>query len=236
MVPMGDESKKEWAPSPGGKRTSAAIGLRAPLLLPPSPLAPHCQAAALDPAATKAGLGCQSVGRSGRRWEGRVRLRAAAASSPSPSRGLSHGPPPWVGGLGVGVWTPGFSGATDRSGVRDPGGRERRARGGGGKRGAGSQVPRGVVGSEAPPPLRAPPGAPFPLPIVLRQSGRRPPPGPQVSVSVPPPRLPLSLLLLPLFPSLLSPDLPRSSLLLFLSPLSRRQAPPHPLPWEPRSV
>lgn len=37
---MGDESKKDWAPSPGGKRTSKAIGLRAPLLLPPSPGSP----------------------------------------------------------------------------------------------------------------------------------------------------------------------------------------------------
>lgn len=44
----------------------------------------------------------------------------------------------------------------------------------------GSPVPRADAGSEAPPPPRAPPRGPFPLLIVLRQSGRGPRPAPQV--------------------------------------------------------
>lgn len=95
-----------------------------------------------------------------------------------------------------------------------------------------SRVPRGVAGSEAPPPPRAPPRAPFSLPIVLRQSGRRPPPGPQVSVSVPPPRLPLSLLLSLPPPLLLvsgSPSIPlSSSSSLLLSPDARLLRTPSP--------
>lgn len=124
--------------------------------------------------------------------EGRVRLGAAAASSPRPRRGLSHRPPPWVGGTGVaGVRTPGFPEAAGRERGEGPGGSERRVRGDGQERGAGRGAPRVAGGSEAPPRPRP---APPPLPIVLRQSGRRRPPRPpKVSVSVPPSAPSLSL-------------------------------------------
>lgn len=155
--------------------------------------------------------------------EGRVRLGAAAASSPRPRRGLSHRPPPWVGGTGVaGVRTPGFPEAAGRERGEGPGGSERRVRGDGQERGAGRGAPRVAGGSEAPPRPRP---APPPLPIVLRQSGRRRPPRPPqglclrpsfCALALPPPSL---RSLDPLGPS--RPPLASSA---------RTPGPPHPRP------
>lgn len=118
-----------------------------------------------------------------------------------------------LGRAGVGVWTPGFfrKGLPGESEVREPWGQRDEGRGPGVATGKKPGVPRGVLGNEATPPPRAPPCAPFPLPIVLRQSGHRPRSGPQVSVSVPT-WLPLSLLPPPLLPPVSgSPSIPLSS-------------------------
>lgn len=183
---------------------------------PPRPLAsgrpssrPHSLATALDPAVTKAGPGRQKRGAE-RRGMGRAgSVGAAAASSPSPSRGLSHWPPPWSASWGRGSGNPGSSGRTGRERVRVPGGA--------GKRGESRSSFRAAVGGEAPPPPGLRPAPPSLSSLSLDKAVAAPRPAPS-SVSVPPPLLPLSLLL---FPPPHPPSLRISldpSLLLFLSP------------------
>lgn len=204
---------KEWGSGSGGGASFHGRWLLSTSPATPSPRAHHSLVAALDPAVTKAGRGRRKRGEERQEMGRAGPAVAAAASSASPSRGLSHGRLPWVGELGAGVRTPGFSRATERERGVVPGDRNGGPGVAAGKGESASLAPRGGLWSEAPPP-RAPPRAPFPLPIVLRQSGRRPPPGPQVSVSVPPPRLPLSLLLSfppPLPPVSGSPSVPLSS-------------------------
>lgn len=228
MKPKSGTAALLWDPVP------IAVGFGVPLLPSRSPRAHHSLVAAPDPAVTKTGQGRQKRGEEQQEMGRAGPAVAAAASSPSPSRGLSHGRLPWVGELGARVWTPGFSGATERERGVVHGDRNSGPGIAAGKESA-SIVPREVSGVRPRP--SGPARAPFPLYIVLRQSGRRPPPGPQVSVSVPPPRLPS-------FPPPLLPSSPPSclrislgpTLLLFLSPPSGRQAPPHPLPWEPRRL
>lgn len=91
------------------------------------------------------------------------------------------------------------------------------------RRGVPPQGPTREAGRRSPALRRAPPCAPFPRPIVRRQSGRRPRLAP-VCVPVPPPGLPL-------------PSSLRTSLCLCAPlPLSRRLAPPHLLLGTPRRV
>lgn len=162
-------------------------------------------------------------------WEGRAPLGAAAASSPSPSRGLSHGPPPRVGEMGAEVWTPGFSRATGKELGEGAPIRESGEPGVAAGKGVREPSPTRGRRERGPAPFPGPARAPFPLLIVLRQSGRGPRQAPRSRS-----RSPSLLLQGSLFSpsSLLSPDLPRS-----LSPplplLSGPQAPAHPSPRNP---
>lgn len=105
---------EEWGSGSGG-----GASFHSRWLLSTSPAAPlsrahHSLVAAPDPAVTKAGRGRQKRGEERQEMGRAGPAVAAAASSPSPSRDLSHGRLPWVGELGARVWTPGFSKATER--------------------------------------------------------------------------------------------------------------------------
>lgn len=173
-------------------------------------------------------------------WKGRAPLGAAAASFPSPSRGLSHGPPPRVGEMGAEVWTPGFSRATGKE--LGEGAPRRESGEPGVAAGKGVREPSPTRGRRERGPAPSPGPAPRPLPSThCPQTKRsRPPPGPpglglglplssSRAPSSPPPLSPPSPLLPPVSGSPLIPLSSSSSPL--GTPGSRA-----PLPSEPLSV